>query len=83
MWYLDRDQQRQPAIVMAVDVTHPPPAYCIRLEGADSTRDTEEARLEPRAAQLLPKLTRPAPVAESAEADGTDLSSRSLLDGGI
>lgn len=55
VWYLDRDSKRQAAIVVAVDVTHPPPAYCIRLEGADSTRDTEESRLEPRDAQAVPK----------------------------
>ena len=49
---------------------HPPPSYCIRLEGADSTRDTEEARLEPRAAQPLPKPAQPAPDAQSAAAGG-------------
>ena len=69
VWYMDRHQQRQPAVVVAVDVMHPPPSYCIRLEGADSTRDTEEARLEPRAAQPLPKPAQPAPVAKSAAAE--------------
>ena len=48
VWYLDRDRNRQAAIVMSVDVMHPPASYCIRLEGADSTRDTEESRREPR-----------------------------------
>ena len=69
MWYLDRNRLRQPAVVVAVDVMHPPPAYCILLEGADSTRDTEEARLEPRAAQLLPALGQPAPEAKPAAAE--------------
>lgn len=55
VWYIDKDSNRQPAVVVAVDVTHPPPSYCIRLDGADRTRDTEEGRLELRAAQTLPK----------------------------
>ena len=80
VWYMDRHQQRQPATVVAVDVMHPPPSYCIRLEGADSTRDTEEARLEPRAAQLLPKPAKSAPEAQSAAAkpEGRIWSSRCL-----
>ncbi len=78
VWYLDRHEQRQPAIVVAVDVMHPPPSYCIRLEGADSTRDTEEARLEPRAAQPLPKPAQSAPDAKSAAAkpEGSNRPSR-------
>ena len=54
VWYLDRDKKRQAAVVMSVDVMHPPASYCIRLEGADNTRDTEESRLEPRPTQKPP-----------------------------
>lgn len=60
IWYIHGEGKRQPGTVMSVDVTHPPPSYCIRLDGADSTRDTELSRLEPRAAQPLPKAAQPA-----------------------
>lgn len=81
VWYLDRDRQRQPAVVMALDVTHPPPAYCIRLEGADGTRDTEEARLQPRAAQPLPAPGLSASEAKSAagEPEGFDRSGSACM----
>lgn len=35
-------------MVLSVNVMHPPPSYCIRLDGADSTRETEGHRLELR-----------------------------------
>ena len=66
VWYLDRDGNRQAAIVMSVDVMHPPASYCIRLEGADNTRDTEEGRLEPRPTQELPIPAQSIPEAMAA-----------------
>ena len=64
VWYLDRDKKRQAAVVMSVDVMHPPASYCIRLEGADNTRDTEESRLEPRPTQELPISAQSTPEAK-------------------
>ena len=63
VWYLDRDRNRQAAVVMSVDVMHPPASYCIRLDGADTTRDTEESRLEPRPTEELSVSTQSTPEA--------------------
>ena len=43
VWYHERDNNRQTAAVVAVDVMHPPPSYCIRLEGADSPWDMNKS----------------------------------------
>lgn len=48
MWYIDRTGERKAAIVVAVDVTHPPPFYSVRLEGVENLRETEGHRLEVR-----------------------------------
>ena len=48
MWYIDREGNRCAAVVSAIDLMHPPPSYCIRLNGADSLRETEGHRLELR-----------------------------------
>ncbi len=66
VWYLDRNKKRQAAVVMSVDVMHPPASYCIRLEGADTTRDTEESRLEPRPTQKPPMPAQSTPEAMAA-----------------
>lgn len=54
MWYIDREGNRCAAVVLAIDLMHPPPSYCIRLDGADSSRETEGHRLELRALTLTP-----------------------------
>ncbi len=54
VWYVDREGTRRAALVLSVDVMHPPPSYCIRLDGADSTRETEGHRLELRAVADAP-----------------------------
>jgi hypothetical protein len=41
-------------VVLAVDVSHPPPAYSIRLDGTDTTRETEGHRLHLRAPDPQP-----------------------------
>ncbi len=57
MWYRARDGSELAATVEGVDITHPPPSFCVRLDGAESTRETEASRLrampaadDPRAA---------------------------------
>lgn len=45
VWYRTRDGGETPATVEAVDVMHPPPSFCVRLDGAASTRETEAPRL--------------------------------------
>ena len=74
VWYLDRDKNRQAAVVMSVDVMHPPASYCIRLEGADSTRDTEESRLETRPTQEPPISARSTPEAMATSLAGPGLA---------
>ncbi len=54
MWYIDREGKRCAAVVLAVDVMHPPPSYCIHLDGANSSRETEGHRLELRAVTHAP-----------------------------
>ena len=74
VWYLDRDKNRQAAVVMSVDVMHPPASYCIRLEGADNTRDTEESRLETRPTKEPPISARSTPEAMSTSLAGPGLA---------
>ena len=47
VWYRTSSGARTAAHVVSVDVTHPPPSFCVRLEGAQSTRETEAERLSP------------------------------------
>ncbi|KAK9819265.1 hypothetical protein WJX81_000928 [Elliptochloris bilobata] len=45
VWYRARDDAETPATVEGVDIMHPPPSFCVRLDGADSTRETEAPHL--------------------------------------
>ncbi len=72
VWYRARDGAEAPATVEAVDVTHPPPSFCVRLDGAGAPRETEAPRLRAMAAGEDPRATAeaggPPPVAAHAVA---------------
>ncbi len=55
VWYRARDGAEAPATVEAVDVTHPPPSFCVRLDGAGAPRETEAPRLRAMAAGEDPR----------------------------
>ena len=64
------------AEVVSVDVTHPPPSFCIRLEGTQSTRETEAERLSPWN-EPAPPPAAPEQPSEAAGKDGKRSISRS------
>ena len=45
VWYVKQDGSRALAIVLAVDISHPPPFYRVRLEESEVPRDTEASRM--------------------------------------
>lgn len=59
VWYRTRDGGETPATVEAVDVMHPPPSFCVRLDGAASMRETEAPRLRAMPAAEDPRAAAP------------------------
>ena len=59
VWYRTRDGGEMPATVEAVDIMHPPPSFCVRLDGAASTRETEAPRLRAMPADEDPRAAAP------------------------
>ena len=59
VWYRTRDGGEMAATVEAVDVMHPPPSFCVRLDGAASTRETEAPRLRAMPAADDPRAAAP------------------------
>ena len=69
VWYIQRDDTRQAAIVVSVDITHPPPSYSVLLAGADSARETEGHRLRPMPPEDEEALRQEAEELEARAAD--------------
>ena len=81
VWYRTSSGARTAAEVVSVDLTHPPPSFCVRLEGAQSTRETEADRLSPWDAPAAP-LAAPASPAEPAAPAG-EIGEHCLLCGTV
>ena len=45
VWYVKQDGSRALAIVLAVDISHPPPFFRVRLEESEVSRDIEASRM--------------------------------------
>lgn len=58
---MQRDGERTAATVVSVESSIDPPSYGIRLEGAQSIRETEQQRLQPFSAAEAAKDSSAAP----------------------
>ncbi len=80
VWYRTSSGARTAAEVVSVDVTHPPPSFCVRLEGAQSTRETEAHRLSPWDGPAAPLAAPESPAEPAGESGNHHLLCSSVQD---